>query len=163
MASTSPTFTWSWLRFEHLSVDDVYDLLALRSEIFVVEQDCVFLDPDGSDRQAWHLLGRVNDETSPRPWLGAYLRCLDAGVHYPEPSIGRVVVSGKLRGLGGGRVLMDEGLARVRMAWPSEDIVINAQRRLEAFYASLGFRTEGLPYDEDGIDHVAMRLAGARS
>ena len=153
---------WTWTRFGGLSGDDVYDLLALRSEVFVVEQRCVFLDADGADRSAWHLLGRSADSGS-RP-LVAYLRCLDPHVKYPEPSIGRVIVAPPARGIDLGRALMSEGIARSRLAWPGEDIVINAQLRLERFYRSLGFATEGSPYVEDDIDHVSMRLAagGAR-
>lgn len=146
---------WTWQRFDALSGADVYDLLALRSQCFVVEQGCVFLDADGIDRSSWHLLGRDAGGS-----LVAYLRCIDPRVKSAEPSIGRVVVAGASRALGLGRSLMMEGIARSRAAWPGQDIVINAQLRLEAFYRSLGFATEGSPYIEDGIDHVAMRLPG---
>jgi ElaA protein len=158
--SAAPAFDWQWRRFADLSGDDVYDMLSLRSEVFVVEQQCVFADADGCDRASWHLLGRVVEQGGP-PWLGAYLRCIDPGVRYPEPSIGRVVVSGRLRDTGSGRVLMTEGIARSRTEWPGLPIVIGAQQRLEAFYGSLGFAVEGMPYDEDGILHVQMRLAAA--
>ncbi len=157
-ATTAPRLAWTWKRFDELSVNDVYALLALRSEVFVVEQRCVFLDADGADRSAWHLLGRT-DAADGAPSLAAYLRCLDPGLKYPEPSIGRVVTAPALRGRGLGRALMDEGLERSHDAWPAAAIVINAQMRLEAFYRSLGFRTEGEPYVEDDIDHVQMRLA----
>lgn len=152
----APDVAWTWKRFGALGGDDVYDLLALRSEIFVVEQNCVFLDADGSDRDAWHLLGRRADAQGGTP-LAAYLRCVDPGVRYPEPSIGRVVVSGSTRSTGLGRALMKEGLRRSTAAWPGADIVINAQGRLAPFYRSLGFSPEGAPYDEDGIEHIAMR------
>ncbi len=151
---------WTWRRFERLSADDVYDLLALRSRVFVVEQSCVFLDADGHDRSAWHLLGRVADAAASP--LAACLRCLDPGVRYPEPSIGRVATSLELRGRGLGRALMDEGIARSQDAWPGSAFVINAQSRLEAFYRSLGFVTEGMPYVEDDIEHVRMRLGAGR-
>jgi ElaA protein len=153
-----PALSWCWKRFDDLTAGDVYDLLALRSEVFVVEQRCVFLDPDGSDRRAWHLLGRT---VADAPLLAAYLRVIDPGVKYREPSIGRVVTAPSLRGLGLGRVLMDAGLLRSHDAWPGSDLVINAQLRLEPFYRSLGFRSEGAPYVEDDIDHVQMRHAGA--
>lgn len=154
--------TWTWRRFDALSGDDVYDLLALRSEIFVVEQQCVFLDADGHDRRSWHLLGRATRGPAAGS-LVAYLRCIDAGVKGVEPSIGRVVVAAVARRTGFGRALMAEGIARSRRVWAGHDIVINAQARLEAFYRSLGFATEGAPYVEDGIDHVAMRLVAARA
>lgn len=157
-ARAPAALSWSWQRFDGLSRDDVYDMLALRNAVFVVEQACAFLDADGSDRAAWHLLGRTVDADG-RPVLAAYLRCLDPQVAYPEPSIGRVVTSPPLRGLGLGRALMDEGIARTQHAWPGADIVINAQLRLAPFYRSLGFRAEGEPYVEDDIDHVQMRLA----
>lgn len=153
------------MRFDALSCDDVYDLLALRSQCFVVEQRCVFLDADGRDRASWHLLGRTTsvaaNDTSVRP-LVAYLRCIDPCLDGPEPSIGRVVVAAGARRLGLGRALMIEGIARSRAQWTGREIVINAQLRLEAFYRSLGFATEGLPYVEDGIDHVSMRLESDR-
>ena len=149
---------WTWVRFDALSGDDVYDLLALRSQCFVVEQRCVFLDADGIDRSSWHLLGRMGRAVGAP--LAGYLRCIDPHVKGPEPSIGRVVVAAATRARGFGRTLMSEGIARSRGAWPGRDIVINAQHRLEAFYRSLGFVTEGSPYVEDGIDHVSMRLPG---
>ncbi len=156
-AAAGTGLSWRWSRFDTLSNDDVHDLLALRSEVFVVEQRCVFLDADGCDRSAWHLLGRARDASRA---LFAYLRCLDPGVRYDEPSIGRVVTAPAVRSLGLGRALMDEGIVRSQDAWPGADLVINAQRRLEAFYRSLAFRTEGDPYLEDDIEHVRMRLAG---
>ena len=161
----APHLSWIWKRFDALSGEDVYDALALRSEVFVVEQQGVFLDADGCDRHAWHLLGRMEPKagtdapsacTSP---LAAYLRCLDPGVKYAGPSIGRVIVAASHRRTGLGRVLMREGIAHTKARWPEADIVISAQLRLEGFYASLGFRSEGSPYDEDGIAHVEMRLA----
>ncbi len=159
-----PRVTWTWRRFEALSADDVYDMLALRSNVFVVEQQCSFLDADGCDRSAWHLLGRLDASTVAGPSrnimvpLAAYLRSLDPGVKCPESSIGRVSVAAAYRGTGLGRALMREGIARAQAQRPHAAIRISAQLRLEAFYASLGFRSAGLPYVEDGIDHVDMHL-----
>jgi len=156
-----PAWSWTWGRFDALTNHDVYDLLALRSEIFVVEQDCVFLDADGADRDAWHLLAR-HDASGLRDGharLAAYLRCIDPGARYREPSIGRVVVASAWRGTGLGRLLMIEGIGRCRASWPGQAVRIGAQARLERFYASLGFVREGSPYDEDGIEHVEMVLA----
>ncbi len=156
MTAAVAALVWSWKRFAALSGVEVYDLLALRSEVFVVEQQCVFLDADGCDGSSWHLLGHTTYEG--RPLLAAYLRCLDPDVKYPEPSIGRVVTAPTLRRRGIGRALMDEGIVRSQDEWPGADLVINAQLRLEPFYRSLQFRTEGEPYVEDDIDHVQMRL-----
>ena len=171
----TPAVIWTWARFEALSGGDVYDFLALRSEVFVVEQGCPFLDADGCDRDAWHLLGRIEagceanrdasgDPSSSRSApLAAYLRCLDPGVKYQEPSIGRVIVAPSYRGTGLGRTLMREGIARTRAQWLGTDIMISAQLRLEGFYASLDFHGEGSPYIEDGIDHVEMRLTSTNT
>jgi len=141
---------WIWSRFEDLGVDNLYDALALRCRVFILEQG-PYLDPDGLDRQAWHLLGR--DEGGA---LQAYLRVVDAGLKYAEPSIGRVITAPEVRGSGQGRALMIEGLRRCRAAWPGQGVRINAQARLQAFYGSLGFQGVGEPYPEDGIPHLEM-------
>jgi ElaA protein len=134
---------------------ELYAVLAARQRVFVVEQQCVFLDADGYDAHAWHLLGWVD---SGADGLVAYLRVLDPGCKFEEPSIGRVLTLSPYRGVGLGRILMVEGIARTAQAWPGRPIRIAAQQRLEPFYASLGFRTASPPYDEDGILHVDMVL-----
>jgi ElaA protein len=141
---------WTWQRFYDLGVDDLYDALALRCRVFILEQGA-YQDPDGVDRQAWHLLGR--DE---RGTLQACLRVVDPGVKYAEPSIGRVITAPELRGKGLGRTLMDEGIARCESAWPSQGIRISAQSHLRRFYASLGFEAVGDGYLEDNIPHIEM-------
>lgn len=143
---------WTWARLADLSGDDLYDALALRSRVFVVEQRCAYLDPDGLDRGAWHLLGRDGCSGA----LLSCLRVLDAGAKYAEPSIGRVVTAPEVRGAGHGRALFAEGLARCLSAWPARRIRLNAQARLEPFYAGFGFVREGAPFDEDGMPHVLM-------
>ncbi len=142
---------WTYQRFQALSVDALYDALALRAEVFVVEQACVFQDADGADRASGHLLGRDAAGV-----LQAYLRIVDPGVKYAEPSLGRVITSPASRGTGLGHRLIDEGLARCEAAWPGRAIRIGAQARLEAFYASHGFVREGADYIEDGIPHCEM-------
>lgn len=142
---------WIWSRLDGLRVDDLYDLLALRSRVFVVEQDCVYLDPDGVDRQAWHLLGRDADGV-----LQAGLRLVDPGVKYAEPSMGRVVTAPACRGTGLGRQLVAEGLRRGDAAWPGHGQRISAQAHLARFYASFGFEGDGPTYLEDGIPHLEM-------
>jgi ElaA protein len=141
---------WSWLRYADLQLDDLYDALALRCRVFILEQG-PYLDPDGRDRPAWHLLGR--DESGV---LHAYLRVIDPGVTYAEASIGRVITSPEMRRQGLGWALMREGLARCERAWPGQGIRISAQARLRAFYVQLGFEAVGEPYDEDGIPHIEM-------
>src|SRR5512134_3494159 len=128
--------SWSWHRFEDLGGDGVYDMLALRARVFILEQG-PYLDPDGADRQAWHLLGR--DAASGA--LLAYLRVLDAGVKFDDVSIGRVAVDAGLRGQGVGHQLVREGLALCERQWPRRPVVISAQAHLQAFYGRHGFRT----------------------
>lgn len=141
---------WTWQRFGQLGVDGLYDALALRCRVFILEQG-PYLDPDGLDRHAWHLLGR-NDAGQ----LVAYLRAVDPGMKYDEPSIGRVVIDATVRGTGLGRALMEEGLARCWATWPQRGIRISAQAYLREFYGSLGFEAASDEYLEDGIPHLQM-------
>ncbi len=145
---------WQWCRFADLGVDGVYDMLALRARIFVVEQTCVYLDVDGFDRQAWHLLGR--DEGGV---LRAYLRVVDPGLKFAEPSIGRVTVDSSQRGTGLGHVLVAEGLRRCESAWPGRANHIGAQAHLKDFYGRHGYVVAGEVYLEDDIPHVDMHRA----
>lgn len=146
--------TWQWTRFAGLSGDDVYDMLALRSRIFVVEQDCVYLDPDGLDRQSWHLLGR---DAGGR--LLACARVCDPGVKYAAPSIGRVVVDLSRRGTGLGHVLIAEALRRCDAAYPGQHNRIGAQAHLQGFYGGHGYVPVGETYLEDDIVHIDMERA----
>lgn len=143
------------LPFDALSPAALYAALRLRSEVFVVEQQCVFLDLDGRDAVALHLLGeRAGDDG--RPDLVAYARLFAPGDCYAESAIGRVVSSPRARGEGLGRTLMQRAIAECEARWPGHPIRLGAQRYLERFYASLGFVVAGTPYDEDGIPHVEM-------
>jgi ElaA protein len=141
---------WVWSRFGELGVDNLYDALALRCRVFILEQG-PYLDPDGVDRLCWHLLGRDDAGT-----LQAYLRVVDPGVKYTEPSLGRVITSAESRGTGLGRVLVGEGVQRCLAAWPRQGIRISAQAHLAKFYASFGFASVGEPYAEDNIPHIEM-------
>jgi ElaA protein len=141
---------WTWVRFEDLGVHGLYDALALRCRVFILEQG-PYQDPDGVDPLSWHLLGRDAGGV-----LQAYLRVVDPGAKYAEPSIGRVITSPELRGSGAGRELMREGLRRCQVAWPGRGVRISAQARLERFYAELGFHPVGEPYLEDDIPHLEM-------
>jgi ElaA protein len=149
MTASAP-LVWSWLRFEALGVDNLYDALALRCRVFIIEQG-PYQDPDGVDRSAWHLLGRNGAGT-----LQAYLRVVDPGVKYAEPSIGRVITAPECRGTGLGRVLMAQGVERCAAAWPGRGIRISAQAHLAPWYASYGFAGVGQPYLEDNIPHLEM-------
>jgi ElaA protein len=142
---------WTCVPFNELALQQLYDVLALRSEVFVVEQNCVFLDIDGLDRQTWHLLGDGDG-------LKAYARLLPPGMKSPTDAvIGRVVTSPTARGGGTGRALMAESVANCERLWPGHAITLHAQAHLERFYASFGFVPVGEPYIEDGIAHVEMR------
>jgi len=147
------TGTWTWKPFTALTGAEVYDALALRADIFVVEQACAYQDPDYLDHAAHHCLYRVGER------LLAYQRCTPPGTPFRESSIGRIVVHRDLRGRQMGRELVRRGIAFNRTTWPGEPIKIGAQAHLEAFYASLGFVSLQDPYLEDGIEHVHMVLA----
>ena len=149
-----PRIEWQWKRFAELEPQALYALLAARAAVFVVEQHCAFLDLDGLDACAWHLLGWAATEDGPA--LAAYLRLIDPGRKYAEPSIGRVLTTAPFRGTGAGRAAMAEALARAAAVYPGRAIRIGAQQRLERFYAEFGFRTVSPPYREDGIAHVEM-------
>jgi len=148
---------WQWARLQDLAATELYAALAARQQVFTVEQHCAFQDADGHDFRAWHLLGWTRGRV---PSLAAYLRILDPGAKYAEPSIGRVLTVPPFRGIGLARGLMAEGIRRCREAWPAKPIRIAAQQRLEAFYASLAFQVASAPYIEDDIPHVDMLLAG---
>ena len=140
--------------FEGLSHQDLYDLLALRQEVFIVEQDCPYLDADGKDPDSWHLLGR--DELGR---LAAYARILPPGLSYEDyPAIGRVVTAPFCRGEGHGKALMEAAIAHCKVLFGERAIKISAQTYLLKFYESLGFRSTGEEYLEDGIPHTGMIL-----
>ena len=153
-SSAKPTLAWQWKRFLELTPAELYAILAARSAIFVVEQTCIFQDADGYDPFAWHLIAWTG--TEPARTLAAYLRLIEAGHKYREPSIGRVLTVAALRGTGLGREAMRQGLRRCAELYPGMPVRIAAQQRLEGFYASLGFHPASAPYDEDGIVHVDM-------
>ena len=141
---------WSWQRFTDLGVDGVYDMLSLRAKVFILEQG-PYLDPDGLDRGSWHLLGR--DDAGD---LRAYLRIVDPGLKYNEPSMGRVALDKPLRGSGAGQALVAEGVARCLAAWPGHGIRISAQLHLQRFYGRHGFVSVDCEYLEDNIPHLQM-------
>ena len=156
-------FIWHCKPWSELDVESLYALLCLRSEVFVVEQDCVYQDLDDKDRLSLHCwMERSDAPASSGGEVLAYTRLLPAGVSYEgEVSIGRVVTAMSVRRDGWGKALMRRSLDEVHAAWPGEPIRISAQQYLERFYAEFGFATQGESYLEDGIPHVAMtRPAG---
>ncbi len=139
-------------KFQELSLEELYATMVLRQEVFVVEQDCVYLDADNKDQDSWHLMGF--DETES---LVAYLRLIPKGLSYEKyPSFGRVVTSEKVRRGGAGKALMNAALKEAEKYFPNQTIKISAQVYLIRFYQSFGFEPIGEHYLEDGIPHVAM-------
>lgn len=143
---------WTCLPFDALTPLQLYQALRLRSEVFVLEQECVFVDPDGFDMQAWHLMAHDSGGE-----LQAYARLLPAGVKAAEPVIGRVITAATSRGSGLGHELMRRSLHECERLWPGQDLSLSAQARLQAFYANHGFAPVGDAYIEDGIPHIHMR------
>ncbi len=148
--SPEPVIRWTLSAFDSLSPHALYALLQLRTEVFVVEQNCVFQDLDGADPFAMHLQGHADDA------LVAYARCCAPGVKFAEASIGRVVTRDSLRGTGIGHVLVGRAMKSVIELWGRRAIRIGAQARHARFYEGHGFSDAGVPYIEDGIDHLEM-------
>ncbi|MDB5201767.1 MAG: family N-acetyltransferase [Ferruginibacter sp.] len=142
--------TWTCKKFEELSLDELYDIMQLRSKVFVLEQNCAYLDPDGKDKKAYHLCG-WDDQL-----LVAYARLLAPGISYPEASIGRVVSDPDHRRKGAGKQLMQNAITAAYDIFDPEAIRIGAQLYLLDFYTALGFRQVSEIYLEDGIEHIEM-------
>jgi ElaA protein len=141
---------WKCKPFRDLSVYELYDILRLRSEVFVVEQHCLYLDADNKDQLCYHLCGWKGDK------LVAYVRLLPPQLAFNEPSIGRVVTSSLYRRTGAGRLLMKEAIEECCRLFGERNIRIGAQLYLKKFYESLGFRQTSEVYLEDNIEHVEM-------
>lgn len=144
---TSPEFEIK--PFAALSAVEVYQILQLRSEVFVVEQNCVYQDIDGKDAKAWHVLGKADDR------IVAYARLFKAGDYFDKPSIGRVVVSGEFRSLKWGHALMQAAIAACEDRFGGS-IEISAQLYLKHFYEQHGFEAISETYLEDDIPHIRM-------
>jgi ElaA protein len=159
---------WRWKRFDDLTTAEVYDMLAARSAVFVVEQNCVYGDIDGLDVDAWHLFayGEGEGEGEKRPALAGYLRVLLPGS--PDESekdvrIGRVLTTVKFRGLKLGNAMLERALEHIVKQWPDQPISLHAQAHLQRFYGAFGFAPSSGVHDEDGIPHVWMRRPGIES
>ena len=141
---------WILEPFERLSPLQLYHILQLRNEVFVVEQNCPYQDCDNKDVRAWHLLGMMDAK------LVAYSRLLAPGISYSESSIGRVVSSPSVRKTGIGKELMEENIKRIRELFHTDTIRIGAQQYLKKFYEDFDFFQEGPSYLEDNIPHIIM-------
>ena len=138
-------------KFSELSTEEIYNILKLRSEVFVVEQNCVYQDIDEKDQKATHLFIEKNNE------IIAYTRIFKKGDYYKEnPSIGRVVVSKKERGKELGKRIMRESILYIKNNYNNKSIELSAQKYLDKFYRELDFYAEGEDYLEDGIPHQRM-------
>ncbi len=147
---------WIIKKFDELTLDELYAILQLRSEVFVVEQNCVYQDPDGKDQLAWHFMGKENNK------LIAYTRIFPARVSYSDPSIGRVVTAPSKRKGGLGRELVIRSIEHCERLFGKTPITLGAQVYLKNFYTSLGFFPNGDEYIEDGIPHIEMKRKGSR-
>lgn len=136
--------------FKELSKEELYELLQLRSEVFVVEQDCVYQDIDGKDNKALHIIGRIKDK------IVAYTRCFPPGIYFEEAAIGRVVVEKSQRKFGLGHDIMKASIEAIKYHFNDNTIKLSAQTYLVKFYRAHGFNPIGEEYLEDGIPHVAM-------
>ncbi len=144
--------TYRCKAFNELSVLQLYAIMALRQEVFVVEQNCPYLDADGKDLAAHHLVGYDDEGTTV-----AYARLLPKGVSYEHhASMGRIVTKPAVRGRGLGRELMKNALDWADRLYPNESLKISAQTYLRKFYEDFGFVVSGEEYLEDGIPHLPM-------
>ncbi|TLU99281.1 GNAT family N-acetyltransferase [Dyadobacter luticola] len=141
---------WRFQTFEELSTKELYQQLRLRSEVFVLEQRCCFLDADNKDQKCHHLSGYKNGE------LLAYARIVPPGISYEFPSIGRIVVSTKGRGQGLGIELLHVSIEKLEVLYGKSTIRIGAQLYLKRFYESFGFLQSSEVYPEDDIAHIEM-------
>lgn len=141
---------WRLKHFNELLPSELYAILRLRNEVFVVEQNCVFQDADNRDQECWHLMGYIDND------LAAYTRLLPAGLMYEEASIGRVVTSPAFRRKGLGKELMEESIHSLYKLFGKQNIRIGAQLYLKRFYEEFQFEQVSEMYLEDGIPHIYM-------
>ncbi len=139
--------------YNTLSTEELYAILRLRQEVFIVEQNCPYLDADGRDQPSHHVMGWAEGQ------LHTYARLVPKGISYSDyVSIGRVITSAETRGKGYGKALMEKSIEAIKRLYPSENIKISAQVYALPFYAALGFKAIGEEYLEDDIPHQAMSL-----
>ena len=141
---------WVKKKWSEVSLEEFYSVLKLRSEVFVVEQDCVYQDIDNKDQIAIHLLGYINKE------LIAYSRLFNEGDYFKETSFGRAIIKKEKRGQGYGDELVKESLKTIKNYYGNKKVKISAQAHLKTFYSKHAFIAKGKEYLEDGIPHVSM-------
>ncbi|MCC3868248.1 GNAT family N-acetyltransferase [Terrisporobacter mayombei] len=141
---------WKIKKFNELNIEEIYKILALRNEVFIVEQECPYLDCDDKDLNSYHLFSKENGE------IVSYLRILEKGVSYDEISIGRVAVKKSYRGKGISRKMMQNAIEFIENNLSEDTIKIQPQAYLLDFYSSLGFKAVSEEYLEDNIPHIDM-------
>jgi ElaA protein len=146
---------WQWSTFDDLTKEDLYSLLKVRQEVFILEQECVYPDADDLDQVARHLIAWCISEQGASSICG-YLRVLPPGNRFNEPSIGRVLTVKSSRATGLGKQLMKKAMSAMEKEYPGSPIRISAQSHLQNFYADFGFEATSEVYEEDGILHVDM-------
>lgn len=167
---------WQCKKFQELSIDELYSIIKVRQDVFIMEQNCVYADLDGADQDCLHLYATLVEEdpiastlnSSLNPSLNpslnntlnivAYLRIVPPGVNYPQASLGRILTTSQARGTGAGISLVTKGLEQLEQDHPAHDVKISAQVYLQKFYKNFGFKNISEVYDEDGIDHIDMLL-----
>ncbi|RZF29532.1 GNAT family N-acetyltransferase [Paraburkholderia sp. UYCP14C] len=148
---------WRWKPFGDMTGVEVYEMLAARSGVFVIEQNCLYGDIDGLDVDAWHLLAYGNGDDGAPPALAGYLRVLLPDAADADVRIGRVLTTASFRGIGLGNAMLERSLAHIRTQWPDTPIRLHAQAHLQGFYGAFGFEPVSEIHEEDGIPHVWMR------
>lgn len=145
------SINWEYKSFNELTTLQLYTILQLRNDVFVLEQACLYQDADGKDQASFHLCGWDENES-----LIAYCRILPPGLSYSQPSIGRVLTAFNHRKTGAGKLLMQQAIEECLEQFKCDQIKISAQLYLQKFYQALGFKTVGPSYLEDNIPHIEM-------
>jgi len=141
---------WKQKKWEELNKKNLHEILQIRSEVFIVEQKCVYQDIDNKDPKAIHLYGKIKNK------IVAYSRIFNEGDFYKEISFGRALVLKNQRGKGLGNELVQKSIEIIKGNWPNKKVKISAQAHLNSFYKKHGFIEKGKEYLEDGIPHVSM-------
>ena len=142
---------WNWQHFNDLSAAELHDIMAIRQQVFIIEQQCIYLDADNYDKESLHLTGRDGDGK-----IVVYARVNFPRSRFSDPSIGRILTARENRGLGLAREAIRRAIEKCREEFSPKIIRISAQQHLQNFYVDCGFSPVGKPYDEDGIMHVDM-------
>lgn len=151
MINQAMKVTWHIKPFDELTSAEFHDIVALRIDVFVIEQDCIYQDVDGKDKLSWLIFGVTEDGT-----VVSTARIIPPGISYAEHSIGRVANALSVRGTGVGHQMMAESMAFIKRNFGDVPVRISAQKYLENFYSKFGFQSTGKEYLEDGIPHVEM-------